>query len=331
MIKVAMFPNASAARYWRLEDPAKYLNRLGGFEVRVIETGINEEVANWADIYVLQGCIDQNGIALLYAYQQEFGKKIVVDSDDYLKVQADNPHKLEHDRSNAVAVVKRTMQIADGITVTNEYLRQQYLAINPNICVLPNFMDLERWDMPILKNESSEIRIGWAGSMTHLKDVGLVRKALIDLMIDYPKAKLILMGDPRLKRYFDGLNVEVILGVPFEAYPSKLRSLRLDVGIAPIRDVKFNRFKSPIKAMEYGIMGVPVVASNIPPYSDFIEDEIDGYLARRDGMWLSCIESIIEKKEIEKQTMVDAMRKKIVGQYDLSKNIHMWADFYKSL
>jgi hypothetical protein len=76
---------------------------------------------------------------------------------------------------------------------------------------------------------------------------------------------------------------------------------------------------------------VPVVASNIPPYSDFIEDEIDGYLARRDGMWLSCIESIIEKKEIEKQTMVDAMRKKIVGQYDLSKNIHMWADFYKSL
>ena len=40
-----------------------------------------------------------------------------------------------------------------------------------------------------------------------------------------------------------------------------LASLSGDIGICPLVDDEFNRNKSQIKAIEYGLLGLPVVAS----------------------------------------------------------------------
>lgn len=330
MIKVAMWPNPSGSRYWRLEDPAKYLNRLGDFDVRVIEEGITEEVAQWADIYVLQGCVDRVGIALLYTYQQEFGKRIVVDADDFPKVEAHNPYKVEHDRYNAAAVVKRTMQIADMVTTTTPYLAKRLRKLNPHVVVLPNYMDMERWDLPKLTNGSEEVRVGWVGSITHEKDIKLIRKALIDLLINRPQVKLIFMGDTRFKELFPGFNVETYLGVPFEAYPTRLHGLRLDIGIAPLRDTEFNRCKSPIKTYEYGICGVPVVASKMCVYQAEVKDDKTGLLAYSDGTWLTYLEILVDDVA-RRRKLGQRLYRHVREERDLSKHIHKWAAAYKGL
>lgn len=330
MIKVAAWPNPSASAHWRLEAPFKYLNRTGEFECRVINDRITEEIAQWADIYILQSVIDREGIALLYMYQQEYGKKIIVDADDYPKVEKHNPYKIEHDISGAPAVIKRTMEIADMITTTTPYLARKLKKINPNVVVLPNYMDMERWDLPRLTNEADEVRVGWVGSITHEKDIKLIRKALIDLMLNRPQVKLIFMGDLRFKDLFPGFNVECYLGVPFDAYPSKLRALRLDIGIAPLRDTEFNRCKSPIKTFEYGICGVPVIASKMGVYQAEIKEDKTGLLAYSDGTWLTYLEILVDDVKRRKK-LGEALYNHVKNERDIKRHIHKWVKAYKSL
>ena len=56
--------------------------------------------------------------------------------------------------------------------------------------------------------------------------------------------------------------------VPFHEYPNQLARLNFDIGIAPLADNSFNRCKSHLKALEYGMLGVPVVAADLEPYRD---------------------------------------------------------------
>ena len=54
--------------------------------------------------------------------------------------------------------------------------------------------------------------------------------------------------------------------VPIADYPAALASLGLDAAVAPLEDHSFNRAKSKLKLLEYGILGIPIVASDIGPY-----------------------------------------------------------------
>ena len=49
-------------------------------------------------------------------------------------------------------------------------------------------------------------------------------------------------------------------------YPARLASLELDVAVAPLVDHPFNRAKSALKVLEYGMLGLPVVCSDLEPY-----------------------------------------------------------------
>ncbi len=53
-----------------------------------------------------------------------------------------------------------------------------------------------------------------------------------------------------------------------DKYPSKLASLDLDLAVAPLEINAFNKAKSNLRLLEYGILGWPVIATDIFPYQD---------------------------------------------------------------
>lgn len=54
--------------------------------------------------------------------------------------------------------------------------------------------------------------------------------------------------------------------MPFQTYPAKMAALNLDLAIAPLEINAFNESKSNLRLLEYGVMGWPVICSDIFPY-----------------------------------------------------------------
>jgi len=335
-MKIVMYGNDSGSKFWRLVDPAKYLSK-NGIEAYVSEEGINEYEANWADIIVVQSCTDKNGIAYLYQMQQEKGLKIVVESDDYFDLNDDSPFKEEHNLHDAKFVITQTMKIADLITTTTDYLAKKLSKFNKNVEVLPNFMDLERWDLKKLKNNDGTIRIGYLGSITHLEDVKMISEPVKRISKEFPEVRLILMGDPRLAEFFEGVPMEVMNGVPFEAYPAKLHSLRLDIGLAPLRDTEFNKCKSNIKWQEYSVAKVPGIFSPTVYESSSFHITFDGnvgMIAENEEQWYRCLKNYIICKPLRKDIASRAysfITGTSKGGYSLENHITRWISAYNKL
>ena len=329
-MNIVAWANDSGSRYWRLEDPLKYVAKHG-HQVRLSEKGINPFEIDWADICIVQSCTDKDGIAMLYEWQQEHGKKIVVECDDGLELNKDSPFKEDHERFEAKFVITRTMEIADMITTTTHYLSDQLRVYNDKVKVLPNYIDLERWEQPYLRNETGQIRIGWAGSITHVDDMKMIVEPIKKICKEFHNVQLVVIGDPRVGALFDGCPVEIQNGVPFDVWPAKLASLRLDIGLAPLRDTYFNRCKSNIKWIEYAIMHVPGVFSpTVYSMDNERFDGVYGQIAENEDQWYRCIKNYILCKEL-REDIADRARSCVTTAYTLKTNQNMWLDAYNSL
>lgn len=329
-MKIACWGNDSGSKNWRLIDPMKYLAQKG-HDIAIVEKNINEEEAKWADVYVLQSCTDKNGIALLREYQVEHNKKLVVECDDGLELNEDSPFQEDHKKFDAKFVISRTMEVADMITTTTYYLADQLRVYNDNVVVLPNSLDLDRWDLPILKNDTGRIRIGWAGSITHMDDMKMIVKPVKKICKEFPKVQLIIIGDPRVAELFDGCPVEYMNGVPFDVWAAKLMSLRLDIGLAPLRNSYFNKCKSNIKWMEYSIAGIPGVYSpTVYQTYGHLFDGIYGQIAETEDQWYRCIKNYIVCPNLREDISRRA-RSAVTTGHTLKVNSHLWEEAYTKL
>lgn len=333
-MKIKAFPNASGSGQWRLIHPMKYLARLG-HQVSVHQTkeeskvDISELVGY--DIIVPQGIIDLEALKTLLAIKNEYGTKIIMDFDDMIEVTKDNPHYKDHAIWDASAILQSFAKFVDGITTTNEHLRQYLLKFNPNVYIVPNMMDMEYWKLPIQKNETDKVRICYVGSVTHLSDLKMAAPALKKILKKYKdKVELVMVGDLRWREVFKGFNnVDCLLGVPFENYASRLNGLAMDIGIAPLRDNEFNRCKSNIKFLEITIAGGVTVASPIV-YSDTIVHGVNGFIANNTEEWVKYLSMLIESPTLRKSVHSRAYSE-VMDKYDLSKGIKQWESVYKKI
>lgn len=327
-MKIAAFPNSSGSRYWRLEYPLKHIEG-DGVQVRIYDEPEFEEAAMWADIVILQSITHMRGIATLRAYQKERGLKIVVDCDDYLDISEDNPHRIEHELSNAVEIIKITLGIADLVTTTTEKLAAYLRQFNSKVVVLPNYIDVGLWDLPKLDNKSKDVRIGWAGSITHIKDLEYIKEPLTKICKEFDNIRLVFVGDKRIGDMFPGCKVENMLGVPFEVWPSKLHSLRLDIGIAPLANNTFNQYKSNIKWQEYAIAKIPGVFSKIVYWRKGFDGHF-GLMAESKDEWYAHLRNLVVSESLRRE-IADKAYYRVKARYDLKDHASEWLESYREL
>lgn len=325
MIKIVIYGNGSGAEKWRLTDPAKYLMRTEKFDIRMPKKGMDWNDLMWADIIISQGLVDKLRISMIYAAQQEYGKKYIVEFDDYFRVEKNSPFKLVHKITEAPEMIQATLKIADMVTTTTPYLASKFGKLNKNVVVLPNYMDMDYWDGE--NRPSDTVTLFWAGSMTHVNDFKEAVWAIKRILDEYKNVKLLTMGDPRIGSMFKGYNVEASVGIPLEFYAKKLHGSRFDIGLAPLRSTLFNRCKSNIKPLEYGICKVPSIASDVEPYRYF-----DGkvLIAKTKEDWYTHMKKLIDDAPYRVK-MGEEMYKYVKENFDLSKNVDKFIEAYESL
>lgn len=212
---------------------------------------------------------------------------------------------------------------ADMVSTTTSVLQNIFLKLNKNSVVLPNLVDINLF--PRLECVKKEIRIGWQGGVSHYEDLYMMAPAIKKITEKYDNVKFVFFGDVRFYGIFKGIPRERIEWHPwvqYVAYPYKLVTLNLDIGLCPLVDNEFNRNKSAIKYFEYSAIKIPTIASNIPPYASVITNEKDGLLIPDDN-WFDAVERLIKDKELRDNLAKNALEN-VYQNHNADKFAHLW-------
>lgn len=260
------------------------------------------------------------------------GKRLIYETDDNLsRIPTYNPtHK--YFTKEIIDDTIKTMKLCDVVTVSTEPLREFYSSYHPNVVVLPNNMIPEFLGKePPPNKKFGEIRIGWAGSQTHSRDFNCISSAILEIASKYPQVKFVFFNwaPPDVEKALPQNQIMFVPGVSIDKYHKELLNLNLDIGLAPLEDNTFNRGKSNLKVLEYGLLGVPTIASPVYPYSTTINHEVDGMLAAKNKhkKWVSCMEKLINNSEM-RLSLGRNIRKRVYDEFNLFRNIHLWEKTY---
>lgn len=210
--------------------------------------------------------------------------------DDLWSIDPSNVNSYAYYTDELLANARANIRAADRVTVTTPALAERVKQLAPakDVRVVPNAVPDWLFEIDFSAAPQELITIGWAGSATHAMDWtecdSEVRK-----FIRRNSPDVHLIGHNYLAG-FPGVRHTSWIG-SVEDY---LRSIDFSIGLAPLRPHIFNRSKSPIKALEYAALGIPVIASNVGPYASFVDNYETGILVDRPHQWSQALRELCD-------------------------------------
>ena len=250
-------------------------------------------------------------------FKNVYGCKIVLDLDDYWVREKEIQYGSNNDNFYQ-QMTKRSIKVADLITTTTNRLADKIRKVNKNVSILPNGIDVDKYDCWTPKKREGELMFGYLGSSRHQRDLK---------MIDYNfeannKNCSVVMPESKediKEQKFEGY--KEILGAthtlplqPLETYGALYNDI--DVSLVPLKPTKFNSMKSELKLIEAGFKKRAVIVSDTPPYSDYRDLTQHCITIPPRGSWKEAIESMTKEKAIE---MGEALHKAVVDKYNLTE------------
>jgi GT2 family glycosyltransferase len=211
--------------------------------------------------------------------------------------------------------LERALALCDRLVVATEPLREAYRKLIEDIVVVPNYLESGRWEgLQPARRAGPRPRVGWAGSVSHGGDLALLQKVMQELVNE---ADFVLFGmcPNALRPYVH----EFHPAVPFDAYPAKLASLGLDLAIAPLEMNAFNAAKSNLRILEYGVLGWPVVCTDIDPY----RGTPVRCVKNEPGEWITAIREHLHDPDASRQAGV-RLRRWVLDRWMLEDHLDEW-------
>lgn len=243
--------------------------------------------------------IKEHGIDYVYAYMPGIGSSFPA-----MKVQS--KHKLKfvldfadlHVFVRPKKVVESSFEKADKIIAITNYLKDDLLKRNiseKKIHIIPNGVDLELFD-PEKYNTSEIGRLRESFGSKHLlvfsgslQDLNLIIDSAKNVIEKIPDVKYVIIGDHRdPNRTHDvwekkvkekGLSKNfVFLGrKPREEIPQYV--ICADICLDSFPDEPYYAAAHPVKLLEYGACGKPVVATHVTETAKIVKHDMYGLLA----------------------------------------------------
>lgn len=289
------------------------------------------------DLMVFQRQVHPLNYEKMVAAQRQGIKCVYELDDDILNIPPDfvEPYNF-YAKEEVRGQVVKFLRTCDAITVSTYTLALSLKTIvgpDKPIYVVPNFIDMDKWDTAhaIRQTERHDcITIGWMASKSHKIDVAQVSHDLERIMADYQNVNISLIGwidttDLPWAKQYNG-RVKMSAWVDISMLPMAMKDF--DIGLAPLADNQFNRCKSNLKFQSLGALGIPCVASPLPPYENIVSGR-DGVLVEGDD-WYGAIAGLLDDKE-KRALMGAEARRTVLAQWDLRKNTDKWVDIFKKI
>ena len=211
---------------------------------------------------------------------------------------------------------RKAAGLCNRLVVATEPLAKAYAGFSDEVVVCPNYLERARWgELRPARAERSRPRVGWAGGIGHAGDLELIVDVVRETAAEVDWV-FFGMCPPELKDVVR----EFHTGIPLDQYAPKLASLDLDLAVAPLEQNAFNEAKSHLRLLEYGVLGYPVICSDLTPYQgDFPVTRV----ANRFRDWVRAIrDAVAEPQALRAQG--DALRDKVLAHWMLEDHLDDW-------
>jgi processive 1,2-diacylglycerol beta-glucosyltransferase len=230
----------------------------------------------------------------------------------------DRPFQAHHRR-----VVEWFLSQADGVIATTLPLREQMLAANRNVVVVPNNLDerllVRRGGAPPGSPFGQRRKvIGYMGTMTHEEDLAMIAPSLREIALRHPNQVKFDFVGVRASQASTGDLADLPArwlspAVQESEYPLFMlwftTHAQWDIAISPLQDTPFNRCKSDIKFLDYSAIGAAGVYSRAPTYESTVRHGETGLLAEnRTDSWVEALETLLTDNAMRARIAENATR-----------------------
>ena len=248
------------------------------------------------------------------------GIQYIVDYDDAIfhhYDQSSNPI-IKNFLGNKIAKV---MRFSGTVVAGNQYLAD-YAARSgaKNIEIIPTVIDLERY--PIKQNtDADQYIVGWIGTKTTFEKHLLPCKDWI---------KALQIQEPNIRFHIVGITEDMDLGknvqyIRWTEETEVAEILKMDIGLMPLQDSKWEKGKCAYKLIQYAACGIPGVASDVGMNREVTVPGQTGILASAYEEWIQAIKTLKSNTELRHQMGRNA-RKKVEERYCIQQTSTKWKE-----
>lgn len=321
-LRVTAIEDGTACGYYRVRLPFEHM-AANGIDATYVQQG--GDISDDAPIVVAQR-MGYPGFELDWLKMWRKHKLVWETDDDLWSVDVTNRRPAAVYTPEMLKAVEHCASTAHMVTVSTEPLAEVMRQFNPNVVVIPNHIDGEL--LNVERPKCDRVTVGWAGGDSHLRDWWYVAPHLRRFLARNPEVGFHNIGvDFRRAAKLDleqcrytGWAIDL-----FDYY----RNIDFDIGLAPLAPMVFNRSKSHIKALEYAALGIPVIASDVAPYRDFVIDGVTGFLVSRDHEWEQRLRDLVNDEAMRAE--MGAKAKEHARNYVIQDGWRLWADAYRRL
>lgn len=240
-------------------------------------------------------------------------KPIIYQLDDPLFVPYKSPHSGYFSYLKFFGKIKEIIRMSKVVMVNSSHIREYASQFNSNIWQVPSVVDTEQFVYQPVEEKAGNVRIGWSGSQTTLRNLQIIKTPLKQIS-DKNIGELHFIGGTD----FD------LEGVKYTAQnwnaATEVDDLRkLQIGLVPLPANGWNKYKFIMKTAQYMSLGIVPVGTPMASNLEVIRHGENGFLADTDDEWEKYLTILVKDDHLRKKMSLAAV-KDAQEKYSLQSN-----------
>jgi glycosyltransferase involved in cell wall biosynthesis len=265
------------------------------------------------------------GPAIIERIVRRWGVPIVYDIDEPLFVPYVSPTSGKMSKLKFFSKVDDIFRLSDCVFAVNKAIGDHAGKFCDDVEIVPMTIDTDRYSPAVEKTKSEgPLKVVWVGTRTNQPNIERVVPVLRKLAQTHKFVFKIIADEPM---NIEGIDTEFIKW----GYDIEVDQLRdADIGITPVTDSVWSKWKFFFKTVQFMGIGLPVVASKTGSNLEIINDGTNGFLADTDQEWEEKLRLLLDSRELRLKVGA-AGRQTVLERYDINKQFDFLEVKFRSL
>ena len=302
--------NIETRRVFNLLESKDFLVSRG-----LVASQVKKEDLIWCDVLLLVRSTSsiERDLAII---AEKMSKFVVLSiDDDFLSLGSDYGADGSGYWHSRHICLKTILHHIDCLLTVNKLLAEKYIVhCNTHRYVVTNTIVEEKEIFPTTKDWKQKEKVKLAlyvndGSQELFNEI--IKPALRLLSPKYKnRMSLYLMAlHPDMAEFEDSFDVHFVPHMPYKEFKKYLGTDGFDIGLAPLNDTGFSKYKYFNKYIEYTLAGIPAIYSDCPLYRLVIQDGFNGVFTDNSAEgWCNAINLMIDNADLRKELIINAQQ-----------------------